>query len=485
MLTRLSIENFRSIEKCDLHLKPLTFIVGKNNVGKSSLILPLVLLRSWLKRAMPPHSGHAAVTLGTELLGSHPALWNILGSYSDMVHGGDRKKAIRFEVRFSNANNEQEEMMNLLNAVPWSENPESNKIARQSERNNQSSVSNNEHYDAGGIGYALAFSGHPMGDEIPTGIIREQRFLDGAGNSVFGLETDEIQTGPGSAQIHDRIFPEYIKQYAHPDNWKLLLFLRDFGSYPHLAQLYYHFATCIHSSLMNVFFIGEVRDRIPRLAPLGEDPEEVGFNGENTLSLAAFRFGQRKHAKGHKEFLRWMERLGAGEVGLAHGTMTAGVGESRKSVPGVFWEAPGPGGVPLNIASFGSGIQLLAPVVVQCFAAGPGATIVIEEPEIHLHPENQRLMVDLFHDAVKFGNQIIAATHSEHFLYRLQTLVANGDLKAEDIAIIEVTAGKNGTEIETIPIDSNGNLDHWPKSFAETGLKAHNELSKAQRKSDG
>lgn len=485
MLTRLLIENFRSIEKCDLHLKPLTFIVGKNNVGKSSLILPLVLLRSWLNRAWPPQSSNATVTLGTELIGSHPALWNILGSYGDMVHGGDRKKSIRFELHFSFGPDQQKELANMLNSIPWSEKIPSRKLELKTESAKIQQIDENDPYDPNGLGYALAFSGHPMGDEFPTGTIREQRFLDGEGRTIIGLETDKIQTGPDTSQHIDQLSPEYVKQYAHPDSWRLLMFLRDFGSAPHLPQLLHHLAKTIHSSIHNVHFIGEVRDRIPRLAPLGEDPEEVGFNGENTLNMAAFRFGQRKYAKGHKEFLRWMERLGAGEVGLAHGTMTAGIGESRRSVPGVFWEAPGPGGVPLNIASFGSGIQLLAPVVVQCFAAGPGATIVIEEPEIHLHPENQRLMVDLFHDAVKFGNQIIAATHSEHFLDRLQTLVANGDLKPEDIAIIEVTAGKNGTEIETIPIDSNGNLDHWPRSFAETGLKAHNELSKAQRKSDG
>jgi hypothetical protein len=483
MLTRLTIENFRSIEKCDLTLKPLTFIVGRNNVGKSSLVLPLVLLRSWLKNAWPPLSNNATVTLGTELHNSHPALWTILGNYGDMVHGGDRKKLIRFEVYFSLGPTEQNELANLLGSVPWSDGSETNRNDKQSEK--IIPIIHDLQFNASGLGYALAFNGHPMGDEFPTGTIREQRFLDGAGNTIVGLVTDKIQTGPDVSQHIDRLSPEYVKQYAHPDSWRLLMFLRDFGSAPHLPQLVHHCAKTIHSSIMTVHFIGEVRDRIPRLSPLGEDPEEVGFNGENALSLAAFRFGQRKHAKGHKEFLRWMERLGAGEIGLAHGTMTAGVGENRRSVPGVFWEAPGPGGVPLNIASFGSGIQLLAPVVVQCFAAGPGATIVIEEPEIHLHPENQRLMVDLFHDAVKFGNQIIAATHSEHFIYRLQTLVANGDLKPEDIAIIEVTAGKNGTEIEPIPMDSNGNLDHWPRSFAETGLKAHNELSKAQRKSDG
>ena len=95
-----------------------------------------------------------------------------------------------------------------------------------------------------------------MGDEFPTGTIKEQRFLDGAGKTVFGLETDRFQTGPDTSQQIDRLAPEYVKQHAHPDNWKLLLFLRDFGSVPHLPQLFHHIAKTIHSSLMNVFFIG-------------------------------------------------------------------------------------------------------------------------------------------------------------------------------------------------------------------------------------
>jgi len=67
-----------------------------------------------------------------------------------------------------------------------------------------------------------------------------------------------------------------------------------------------------------------------------------------------------------------------------------------------------------------------------------GETILIEEPEIHLHPKYQSMLADMFMDVYhNYGVGLIIETHSEYLIRKLQTLVANPDmpLKCDKIGI--------------------------------------------------
>jgi predicted ATPase len=69
----------------------------------------------------------------------------------------------------------------------------------------------------------------------------------------------------------------------------------------------------------------------------------------------------------------------------------------------------------INLAFAGYGSRQIMPVIAQLFWAQPGSIIMIEEPEISLHPEAQVKLGELFAEAVQENKQIIATTHS-HFL---------------------------------------------------------------------
>ena len=64
-------------------------------------------------------------------------------------------------------------------------------------------------------------------------------------------------------------------------------------------------------------------------------------------------------------------------------------------------------------------------MLVVAHFAPPGSTIILEEPEIHLHPLAQSILAELF---VKVSQQrkvqFIVETHSEHLFRRMQTLLA-------------------------------------------------------------
>ncbi len=130
----------------------------------------------------------------------------------------------------------------------------------------------------------------------------------------------------------------------------------------------------------------------------------------------------------------------------------------------------------LDISDVGFGVSQILPVVVQCFLSSPGSVTVIEQPEIHLHPNMQSKLADLFVGVVKgeggnHGNdrRLIIETHSVPLLIRLRLRYAEKKLTKDDLAIyrFHVDNGNNGT-IEEVPLEE-GDFG-WPEDFIEEEL---------------
>jgi len=124
-----------------------------------------------------------------------------------------------------------------------------------------------------------------------------------------------------------------------------------------------------------------------------------------------------------------------------------------------------PQSTPVKITDVGFGISQILPVIALCYYVPGGSTIILEQPEIHLHPSVQAGLADVFIDAIRSRKiQIIVESHSEHLLRRLQRRIAEGKtLDSKDVALYFCKFDGKESELDPLDVDSYGNIKNWPK----------------------
>jgi predicted ATPase len=127
----------------------------------------------------------------------------------------------------------------------------------------------------------------------------------------------------------------------------------------------------------------------------------------------------------------------------------------------------------VSIADVGFGLSQCLPVVVALLAARPGQLVYLEEPEIHLHPRAQVALAQLLADAANRGVRVVAETHSSHLLHGAQSLVAEGALSPDLVALHWFSQTNDGTtEVRSAELDEAGAFGDWPEDFDTVALDA-------------
>ena len=115
----------------------------------------------------------------------------------------------------------------------------------------------------------------------------------------------------------------------------------------------------------------------------------------------------------------------------------------------------------------GFGLTQLFPVLVQVLAASPGDVVIVENPEVHLHPKAQQDIGELLALVANCGVQVIVETHSDHVLNGIRLAVkGRGSVEPGQVAIHFFSRDADGTSRRLSPkIDADGRLDVWPEGF--------------------
>nr|VFJ50120.1 MAG: Predicted ATPase [Candidatus Kentron sp. DK] len=114
----------------------------------------------------------------------------------------------------------------------------------------------------------------------------------------------------------------------------------------------------------------------------------------------------------------------------------------------------------------GFGLTQVFPIVVAALSARPGDILLIENPEVHLHPAGQSFMGWFLAEVARAGIQVVAETHSDHILNGVRRAVKEDRITPEQVALHFFRArSEAGAQVSCPQLDGAGNLDVWPDGF--------------------
>lgn len=234
--------------------------------------------------------------------------------------------------------------------------------------------------------------------------------------------------------------------------------------------------------------VARVSQAVRYVGPLREEPQvvsksttrsrlsPVGIRGELTAELLHTRTAPVDYSDwdgtGHKTSLKaavsmWSARLGIGEQVTVEDQGKLGRG-LRVNVNGVS----------RDLTTIGVGASQLLPVITAVLDAPPQSMVLLEQPELHLHPSVQSRLADFLLFA-RPDIAVVVETHSEYLITRLRRWVAEEKATPQQIHILFAEPTSEGTEVRQLKLTEFGNLDDWPVGFFDSRDQEAHAIVKA------
>jgi len=430
MLTSLSLTNFKAWKRIHtMRLAPITALFGTNSSGKSSILQFLLMLKQ------TADSADRGVVLH---LGDEKSLVS-LGTISD--------------VAFKHSDNPE-----ISIGIDWElpkdldiKDPETQKktLFKSKKMKLSSEVVAN-----GGGKLTTKSMVYSLGDDTFAFSRKHEK-------NEYALTTSSKKFQFKRAQGRPWPLPAPVKFYGFAD--EVRTYHQNAGF---LSELELEF----EKMLRGVYYLGPLRDYPRReYTWAGGDPADMGRRGEYAVAaiLAASK-NRKKISRGKGKPMFTLQEYVAywlKELKLIDEFRVDEIAKDTNLYRVYVRRSPGSSEV--LITDVGFGVSQILPVLVLCYYAPEGSTILFEQPEIHLHPSVQRGLADVFIDAMKVRKvQIIVESHSEDFLRRLQRRVAEATEITEKEAAIYFCDIENGEgKLTPLQLDTYGNFLEWPKDF--------------------
>lgn len=440
MFSSVHLKNFRSFRDSGaVSLGKLNILIGANSSGKSSFLYSLLLLKQTLE---DPNVDNFLVTDGRIVS---------LGGFSDLAFGHSPAEGVGFTFALDSQFAQEHVRRRLsLNDSPdrFNAAPRAIDLVFGCNRRNRQF-------------YLKSFSVITQGD---LKVISGSCNSNGKPNSVTSEVFPEIKPGFLS-------FVHFLPTFWLKRSTELLVFrtLSD-------NRLMWE------KILRETTYIGPVRSTIQmHYTVTGESPTSVGARGENLLSVL-FQ-DQRLSSRRRRGLLAKLNKWLEGHFGFVTDIKLEPLtkGRSVYALTGLDPQT----GVRVNLSQVGFGVSQAAPIIVQGFLSPPGGCMVIEQPEIHLHPAAQADLGDLFIDIMEAKKQLFVETHSEHLILRVRRRIAEGRISPSDVRLLFVSKGKDGSKVEALELDAKGQVANWPKGFFEEGYTESLKIVEAVTQSVG
>lgn len=233
--------------------------------------------------------------------------------------------------------------------------------------------------------------------------------------------------------------------------------LRHAGEYSSMLQ---DISLAIQKEMETLFYLGPLRRKPERDYQWSKTtPGEMGFDGQKAVDILLASDLTKKSGNSPdilKSVSKWLSLMG-----IADCISLKQVGRSSRYEVVILQD-----GLETNLRDVGIGASQVLPVLVLAYFAPEGSTILLEEPEIHLHPLAQAVLAELFVEVSQERNiQFLIETHSEHLFRRMQTLIARKSISLDQCSLFFVERKLNQASLRKLHVDEYGRLTNWPESF--------------------
>lgn len=427
MITSIRLKNFKAIKSLDIPTRKINLIFGANNSGKSTILQGILSLKQTLDNSS---SSIPFVTSGNHV---------DLGSFQDLKHCASNKhESVSIGVSFkeSDARPGDSGESDISNLVPCGFDLNLNYDA-DSERIYVSKI---KLHDQKVRTYEWENTSPKI---IP---------IDGAdlkkriGLSFFFPNITIMAKEQPSGNIDPAILEETFAVHIH----------RDFYS----------------SFFEHVFHVNPVRDDLSWVVLLGETTGQEMTKGGDSL----VRFLSKDLTKDNSRLKKVNNWLSCNDYYIQELSVrkdAIGRVASLYCLPKGYSDS-------LNVASMGSGVAQFLPIVAASLNLPNKCALVVEQPELHLHPCAQLSLADLFCTvATEADRQLFIETHSEHILLRFRKLILEGKIATNDIQVIFVNIENGSSCVRIAHIDKHGFLsEEMPEDFFGDAFKESAAIAK-------
>lgn len=437
MLRRIGLSNFKCWKELDIELAPITLLFGANSSGKTAILQSLLMLKQTV--ASRDSSQHLN-------FGGGPRDYVDLGSYRDLVLEHDEDEPIGMKLGWdTTAHSVFQRRLSYVRARPISSITLEHSVSWRWEND---VFVNHLGYRASGNKYFDCF-------------IR----LDRRGADSYAVDhSDSLQSTYAYIDADEESITEILSPDTVPEaprNCYLLplnVQLRDDNDGNRSYEP--HFERGFDNLMVKFRYLGPLRQYPQRFYQwTGERNTEV-VKPDGADTFAALVSSVRDQSTLREEVAKWLREL----------DLTETLGIRATGSHSRFYEVTvNIEGVESALLDVGFGISQVLPVITMLLSAPEGSIILLEQPELHLHPNAQAGLADLMLEVAETRHlQLIVESHSEHIVRRMQRRIAEASpafATPENIKMYYCQPGEGGATIDEVDVDRFGQIANWPEKF--------------------
>ena len=215
----------------------------------------------------------------------------------------------------------------------------------------------------------------------------------------------------------------------------------------------------------NLFYIGPLRKSPERYYPiLGEIAKDVGLRGEFVPQILKMIKEKTQYKEFNEKINFWLKKF------EMVSKIIIGKYPEIPELISIFCEEYF-SGVKTNLYDMGFGTSQVLPIIIEGFFISENSVLLIEQPEIHLHPKAQATLGDLFIEIAAENKILVIETHSEHLIQRIQRRIAEGTITNDDVAFYYIEMSEEGSKIQNLIINEDGYIENIPDGFFDEDYK--------------